>query len=59
MNLAWYLWFALVVSAVLFALDCRVFYRNASRAEFGWINLLVMFAELAAVVGIVVKGLGP
>jgi hypothetical protein len=54
MNLPWYQWIILAVFLLL--LDCRVFYRNATRAEFGWINLVVMFGELCGVVWILMRG---
>jgi hypothetical protein len=60
MKLEWYLWIALVACACFFLNDCRIFYRKSSRGDgFGWLNLAVMFGELAVVVWLVVKGASP
>ncbi len=58
MTLPWHLWLALLACSGLFLADCRVFYRNAVRAEFGWLNLLGMSLELAGACWLVVRGLG-
>jgi len=57
MSLPWYCWIALAACAILFVADCGVFFRNAKRAEFGLLNVLVMFGELVGIVGMIAYGL--